>query len=238
MLDRKNDFCEAIRAKDEPNEHEQQLSRRAQKYIASIARTPGIKMIAVCNSLSMNATNDDSDIDLFIVTHPKMLWFVRIFVTFTLARAGVWRRGADIAGNFCLSFFITENALNLSPIAIDNDIYLYFWVYFLRPIVSFDDTYERFLAANSWVTVDDEQKQKNQKYLITSGISRPIHWWQVMLNGIVRVFGEAKTQYRFRKMKKPVGVIINRNILKFHDHDQRERVRDAIQKGNKFSKNF
>lgn len=38
-------------------------------------------MIAICNSLSMFATKSDSDIDLFIVTDAKMLWYVRFFVT-------------------------------------------------------------------------------------------------------------------------------------------------------------
>lgn len=38
-------------------------------------------MVAVVNSLSLYATHEDSDIDLFIVTRPHMLWFVRVLVT-------------------------------------------------------------------------------------------------------------------------------------------------------------
>jgi hypothetical protein len=41
-------------------------------------------MIAIVNSLSMYATHPDSDIDLFIVTRPGMIWFVRFFATLTL----------------------------------------------------------------------------------------------------------------------------------------------------------
>ncbi|MFZ2255768.1 MAG: hypothetical protein WAW59_02485 [Patescibacteria group bacterium] len=38
-------------------------------------------MVAVVNSLSMFATHQDSDIDLFIITKPGTLWFVRLLVT-------------------------------------------------------------------------------------------------------------------------------------------------------------
>ena len=49
-------------------------------------------MMAICNSLSMYATHEDSDIDLFIVTKPGMLWFIRFFVTLRFWRLGVWRK--------------------------------------------------------------------------------------------------------------------------------------------------
>lgn len=93
-------------------------------------------MIAICNSLSMYATHENSDIDLFIVTEPRMIWFVRFFVTLTLWMRGVWRHGEDIAGNFCLSFFITRDALDISLIAYADDIYLYYWLYYLKPILA------------------------------------------------------------------------------------------------------
>ncbi len=49
-------------------------------------------MIAICNSLSMFATKKDSDIDLFIVSEAKMIWFVRFFVTLIFWKNGVWRK--------------------------------------------------------------------------------------------------------------------------------------------------
>ena len=123
-------------------------------------------MIAVVNSLSMYATHKDSDIDLFIVTQPGMIWFVRFFSTCILWKNRVRRKNEDIAGNFCLSFFITTEALDFSKIAIENDIYLYYWIYFLKPIFEKNNTYEKFLEANIWVQIDEDQKIENQKYSI------------------------------------------------------------------------
>lgn len=121
-------------------------------------------MIAIVNSLSMYATHPDSDIDLFIVTRPGMIWFVRFFATLILWTHGVWRRDRDIAGNLCLSFFITTEAMDLSDIAIENDIYLYYWIYYMRPIMDKNETYKQFLSENSWVSIDEERRKENRKW--------------------------------------------------------------------------
>nr|DAW41992.1 MAG TPA: hypothetical protein [Caudoviricetes sp.] len=39
-------------------------------------------------------------------------------------------------------------------------------------------------------------------------------------------------------MGRPSGVIISQDMLKFHDRDQRENVRDAVRARKMFSKNF
>ena len=81
MYEFKEQFIASMQIKNAPNLHEKELFLRAQKYIDCVKNIRGIKMIAICNSLSMFTTNEHSDIDLFIVTKPKMLWYVRFFVT-------------------------------------------------------------------------------------------------------------------------------------------------------------
>jgi hypothetical protein len=88
---------------------------------------------------------------LFIITAPNRLWFVRVLVTWIFQILWVRRYGNKVKGRFCLSFFITENAMDFSKIAIDNDIYLLgFWHYYLKPILNKDNTYERFIETNFW----------------------------------------------------------------------------------------
>jgi hypothetical protein len=84
MQEYREKFNILMGVKKTPNEHEEYLFKRAGKYIEKLSWIPGIEMIAVVNSLSMYATHDDSDIDLFIVTEPRMIWFVRFFTTLTL----------------------------------------------------------------------------------------------------------------------------------------------------------
>jgi hypothetical protein len=134
--------------KPEPDRHEKMLLTRSEKYIRKISWIPGLRMVAVVNSLSMYATDTDSDIDLFIVTSRGTIWFVRVMVTLIFWIHSVWRHGEDVAGNFCLSFFITEDAMDMSEIAIEDDIYLYFWCYYMRPILVIGDTFETFQKQN------------------------------------------------------------------------------------------
>lgn len=56
--------------------------------------------------------------------------------------------------------------LELQKIAIPDDIYLYYWIYHMKPILSFEGMYEKFLEKNSWVEVDNFQRKKNIKYLL------------------------------------------------------------------------
>lgn len=162
-------------------------------------------MVAVVNSLSMYATHENSDIDLFIVTQPGMIWFVRFFVTLTLWMHGVWRHGADIAGNFCLSFWITTDALDLERIAIDNDIYLYNWIYHLKPIFTRGDAYERFLEANKWVEVDEAMRTQNTQYKIDTNpskfsIYKILSVLSYLLSALIRFFWLPKTLRKYKKL--------------------------------------
>jgi hypothetical protein len=228
MLAYKNAFDAYMEVKSEPNSHEISLFQRAQKYIGYLRFIPGIQMVAVVNSLSLYATHADSDIDLFIVTDRDRIWFVRVLTTALFWLLWVWRKGEDIAGNFCLSFFITENALDLESIAIEDDIYLSFWIYHMKPIFVRADIYERFLLANPWVEISSDQKIENKKFLIPPLPPRESSSFWYIFELFFRYFGEKKSLKSYKNLGSPTGIIITKNILKFHNEDRRERVRDAI----------
>jgi hypothetical protein len=81
FLNYKSSFDTLMGVKPLPNEHEKILIARAEKYIAKISWIPGLRMVGVVNSLSMYATHERSDIDLFIITANGRMWFVRVVVT-------------------------------------------------------------------------------------------------------------------------------------------------------------
>lgn len=191
-----------MKVKSEPNQHEILLFERAQKYIRKLSWIPGIEMIAVVNSLSMFATHEDSDIDLFIVTKPHHIWLVRFLVTLTFFLLGVWRHGRDIAGNFCLSFFVTTEAMNLEKIAIEDDIYLYNWIYYLKPILVRNNTYKKFLTANSWIEISQEQETQNERWKIETRNAYSFPFFS-FLNNIIRFFLLRKTLRTYRKIGQP-----------------------------------
>lgn len=288
MFQYKKEINTLLWIKSEPDEHEIHLFERGQKYIQKLEKIPGVGMIAIVNSLSMYATHPDSDIDLFIVTKPGMIWFVRFFSTLILWKHGVWRKGEDIRENLCLSFFITTEAMDLEKIAIENDIYLYYWIYYMKPVFVQHDTYEKFIKANNWVKLDENQKIENIKYIISNRsefaslfckfweFCRRNFWKNSELfddeGGVFRIFkNKSNTNSKTNKQKKnflflfsykkkeyfykkinqlirffllpqslkskgklwnPEWIVISDMMLKFHDTDRREEIRDTILKNN------
>lgn len=83
------------------------------------------------------------------MTEKNRMWFARFCITFIFWTEGVWRRGEDIAGNFCLSFWIEETAMNMSKIAIKDDIYLFFWMYYMKPVLADETIWHEFASNNS-----------------------------------------------------------------------------------------
>jgi predicted nucleotidyltransferase len=110
-------------------------------------------MIALCNSRAMGKADKNSDIDLFVITKKENLWTARFIVTAITAILGVRRRNTHglkkTKDKFCLSFFITEEAMNLGDIRLQpNDPYLDRWIYTLLPLVNKNATYEHFMEVN------------------------------------------------------------------------------------------
>ncbi len=222
-------FIKLMGIKKEPNDHEKALFRRAQKYIPFISWIPGVQMIAVVNSLSMYATHKDSDIDLFIITKPGYLWLVRIFSTWILNLLRVRRAHIDIAENFCLSFFITEKSMDFSHIALPDDIYLENWIRYLKPIFTRGDIYDRFLSANIWVRVSENQKSENLQFVKNVWDEKIFFpsFWKCVDTYLKKIF-LPRTLDSYKKKWRPFGVIISDDMLKFHDQDQRWIISEKL----------
>ena len=79
---------------------------------------PWIRLIAVGNLIGADNLKDGSDIDLFIVTEPRRLWLARLAAV-GLAEAMGWRpRPGAERDRICLSFFKSEDGLDLSGLKL------------------------------------------------------------------------------------------------------------------------
>lgn len=173
---KKQAFDYFVGAKVVPNEREKKWIRIAQSVSRKIACIPGVRMIAICNSLSMYATHQNSDIDLFVVTAPDRMWLVRIFSNIVvrlmgLRRPNLHKQDGTIAGKICLSFFCTTNALDFSKIAIEDDVYLFFWMRYLKVVIDHGSTYETFAKTNTI-----EPSNDTMKYLLNTKSPCYDHW--------------------------------------------------------------
>lgn len=231
----KNDF-EKFKSlkniKDFPLDIEKKLIDKTIKYTRLIKWIPWIKMLAIWNSVSMNSASNDSDIDLFIVTSKNRLWTVRIFITLIFQILWVRKTNKNHSKRFCLSFFCTTDALNLEKIAIENDIYLYYRIIYLKPIMDYNSTYSKFIEENKkWCDFDDYNSilegNKNWIYYKKDTLKYNCKILN-LLEKLLKYFFISKTKKSFIKLWSPFGVIIDNDMLKFHDKDIRKEVRDKI----------
>ncbi|MCF7836123.1 hypothetical protein K9N08_00485 [Candidatus Gracilibacteria bacterium] len=211
--------------------HAGKLWKRVLRHLFILRFTPFLKLVAVGNTLAMGFPERNSDIDLLVVTKQNRLFTTRAFLTFFAHIFRMRRSERKIRGRFCLSFFLTENSLNLEKIKIAReDIYLAFWVATLTPI--FGDSSEIF-AANNWVreyfpnlklkTTQKKFRKKNFLERILSGkfgdfLERILRNWQ--LNRAMRK----------QKNREKNAVIISEDILKFHETDQRKDFQERWKK--------
>jgi hypothetical protein len=215
---------------------EKQMWRRVEKYMRFLNFVPFLRMVAVCNNLSFSNLNEESDIDLFVVAKRGRLFIVRSFVTAILHLLGVRRHGKKVAGRFCLSFFVDDSFLNLSPIAIEDDVYLRVWIKTLVPVID-DGVYEDFIVSNSWVDKDVEAFSSLKGPTLALSKSNAKVFLEWVFNGRFGSYLEKnlsnwqlkRARQKAASVEDPSNLMIEKNILKFHNYDRRREYRGLWQ---------
>jgi len=209
------------------------LLGRAKNISYLLRLTPFIRGIYVCNSLSFSASKQGSDIDLFIVTAKNRMFICRLFVTLITQLTRMRRHNKKIEKRICLSFYTEENNINLKKIAIKDDIYLVYWIAFLKPI-SGTITYSEIIKHNKWIKIylpNFYPKKVSTQIVVLDSISNLIKYSleiflnityiSVLINTISKVFQKHRARKKYKKLTKKASNIISNNMLKFHDNDRR-----------------
>ncbi|MBU0648230.1 hypothetical protein KJ855_03565 [Patescibacteria group bacterium] len=192
---------------------------------------PFAKMIGVVNTLAYSNAKQGGDIDLLIITKKNRIFTTRIFMTFWLLLLNRWRyRQWTVANKFCLSFFVTDNYVNMKKLLInDDDIYLVYWTKWLKSIYCTDmKVAERYWRQNQWI----KDFVPNTTFMNTVGeIRRPNvfgalsewfldGWLGDIVEGLLEKSMLAKIKRNTPRDKKD-GVMANKRILKFHPEGKR-----------------
>jgi hypothetical protein len=136
----KNDHYLIARRK-KGNKKAGELIKIAEKVGSILIKFPFVRGIAISGSLSKNFADEQSDIDLFIVTAKNRLWLARTIMhcfkklTFLVNKQHY----------FCMNYYIDEQRLEIA----EKNIYTAIEIATLIPLQG-DITFEKFYAANSW----------------------------------------------------------------------------------------
>ena len=230
--------------------HNQALKRwrKMIRVVRLLRSVPFLKMVAACNMFPIDTPSPESDIDLVIVTKHGRIWLVRLIVTVLVALTGQWRHQKRIAGKLCLSFFLSDQHLNLQQLYQEKkvwykkDPYLANWVVLVAPVFDRDGTAENFWQANQWA----------REFLPNSYPYRPVPlrkieagwlargwrgFWEAALALGLGDWVEKTVKYWQLEYMKSVGdeewlnnpnVVRSDEMLKFHEIDRREHFREEF----------
>lgn len=221
---------------------EKVLWKKVFRYAKFLRFVPFLRMAAVCNNLSFGMVDEKSDIDLFIVTKKGRLFLARTIVTFIFSVLGVRRHGNKAAGRFCLSFFVDDEFLDFSKIALENDIYLAFWIKNLIPVLD-DGVSKEFFMKNKWIrnyfendfVIENLQEKLMNEYgkvvIKPEGFLKNFLTW--IFDGSFGNSVENKLKnWQMKRAKEKAnavadnsGLMIGEHILKFHNIDWRREYR-------------
>jgi hypothetical protein len=197
---------------------------------------PFLKEVYLCNNLAFDGVTEKSDIDLFVVTSKDRIFIARTALTVLAHLLKVRRHGKVISKRFCLSFYVTEDNLDMSGLLLPGlDIYFAYWMIGLLPL--WGDA-RKVVNENGWlksyfekpeqrVTQKEADLHKSWIGRMKEGIlaGRFGNWWENLLK---KVFVR-----RYEKNKQFLGekssVIVAGNILKYHNLDRRKEFRLAFE---------
>lgn len=136
----KNDHA-VIERRRNGNKKAEGLIKVAARVGDILIKFPYVRGIAISGSLSKNFADDNSDIDLFIITSPNRLWIAR-----TLMHA--FKKLTYLVNKqdcFCMNYYVDEAQLEI----VEKTIYTAIEIVTLIPLQG-DAVIEKFYAANTW----------------------------------------------------------------------------------------
>lgn len=217
-------------------------SRIARKASRILRLVNGIRMVAVCNNFYYKK---DSDVDVFIIVRDGRIWTSRLLATLLIHLSGLRRYGKNIKDRICLSFYMSDKDLDFKRISLDGgDPYMEYWLKYLRPIYN-DDIYKKLIKDNYHLRErfpNIIKQNPTTRELTTDDIFSKIIkklnslWFDSFMGDIIE---KILKNIQLRKMSgnteslAHIGdgrVIISDQVLKFHENDRRQEIKDSLNK--------
>lgn len=227
-------------------------ARRAVKYLR---RLPWVRAICLCNTTALGQARDESDLDFFIVVKSGAIWRTRFFSALPFKLIGArpalkssTKYGVRSTSEFglrtpypvlrtiakdpvCLSFFVADNALDLSSLMLSNDD-PYFRYWFLSMLPLYDDgVLHELWEANSTIKYRHPMAKewmalRCTKYGVRSTFRPVFRTSYSVLENVLKSFQEKNLPHSIKSLiNKDTRVVVNDNVLKFHVDDKREKFK-------------
>jgi len=232
------------RQKTADNDYKHKITKRAAKKIRWV---PFARAMLVCNNTSSEMADRTSDIDVVIIVKHGHMWTARLLVTLWLSLFGLRRNKKRTVNRICLSFYVSDSRLNLADLVItEPDIGFMYWIVQFVAVYDPASLHTDILRQNQWIkkyipnafvaNAMGERFKVEEDYLATLWKK----FWQRAWGGAYGQLVEQQTRAMQRaKMKRNLHsvqdepdtrVVINDEVLKFHEQDRRMQYKEEWEK--------
>lgn len=211
-----------------------QKIKKRRPYLWLLSLLPNVEAIFIVNSTSYHNARDNSDIDLLVISRTKHIWSTRFFTTALAKILRLRPHNTITKDTLCLSFYIDEQALDLSDIRLQpEDIHQAFWIIQWLPIYDPKNIASTILQYNTWV---QDYIPKAEPLKTHPALNIRYTW----LHHFIKKIGQLLNVEHFWKtvqlwimpdhLKKLSGsdaksvVVLSNTLLKFHTSDPRPQL--------------
>lgn len=190
-------------------------------------KIPFVRQVGVCNSLTLGLWDEDSDIDLFVITSKDRLYLCRLLMVGVFHLMGVRRYSNKVRGRFCLSFFVDEDHIDVGSLKIENDFYMNLWSQNIWWLFEDSEILNRWRFKNE---VRVTQHLFGWKKSIVVGFLEKItpgfvlDWLEFWIGVWQRLIAHKK----YVNKNFPKGVVFEEGVVKCHDKDVRWKIRKFV----------
>lgn len=200
-------------------------------YSKILSFIPMIKMVALTGALAMNNSEGEDDIDLLVVTAKKQLWQTRLAANLALLQYKRSPGKSKSKDKACLNIFISEDSLKIRT----QNLYTAHEIAQTKPLWQRDNTYYKYIKANSWVKKYLPNWQAYPEDSITSypqpkfHLPFTIHRKALLINySLIEIFTK-KFQLIYMK-KKITSETIGDKQLFFHPSNTERNILERYKK--------
>lgn len=207
--------------------------KRGQFYANILKIIPTVKMIAISGALAMENSHKNDDIDLVIVTAKKTLWTTRFLASLLLLPFKRNRSGTKVSNRACLNLFIDQLNLKIQP----QNLYSAHEICQMKPLWDREQTYSRFIEANSWTQKFLPNWKMENQWQMHSG-----QWKIITPHASLNLLSPIETILKKIQLNYMKSKITNERIgetqLFFHPQNTQERVLNEYEKRLRILKIF
>lgn len=214
---------EILEVRRERYNHSLRKIKIAKKFANVFSKLPFVLTVYLANSIGKYNLRDGSDIDFFIITKDKRIWLSRLFCAGIAKILNKRPNKKTKRDKICLSFYLSENNLDLSPLKMNFDPYFDFWEKNLILLTDKNNCHAKFLKQNLI-------SRGNLKKTVLEGVNKnrvldSLEFWS--MNFQLKIMPEklllASLDQDFG------GVLIKNDIIKLYLKDRRLEIREKYE---------